>query len=344
MISTATGYIRESAIAFGEAWNEFWLRPSSARPLAALRIGVGVLLLYWFVTFAPDLTTLFSADGLLPSGSVDQWEQTGWGSTEAQQQLAFGDAYRRAQATSENMSVLALCDAPVELWTAWGVGVLAAILLIAGCFSRISAWIAWAMFLSFVNRAPMLSGPFEAVAAMLLFYLALAPCGLVCSFDRWRALRKPRTTIEAAEFNSVCHAPPRWSATVTLRLIQVHLCAIYVLMALAQWGGGGGETPWATGEAIWLLAARPSSGLGFGWLASAPVLVDLWTHGMWLFTFTFPLLIWAKRARPALIVLAGVVWFAFALLTGMYAFCLLMTVAGLAFWPFAAKQTAEAEI
>ncbi|MDA7979011.1 MAG: hypothetical protein MPJ50_09620 [Pirellulales bacterium] len=328
MISSLQNYVRDTAYAFGESWNEFWLRPANPRPLAYLRIGVGLLLLYWFLTFFPDLTTLFGSNGLLTVDGVTQWERTVFA-----QRLPFSDAYRQGMGPSVNMSVLAFCESSTDLWVATSVAMLATISLVSGVYTRFSCVLTLVMFLSFVNRAPLLCGPFEAVAAMLLFYLALSPCGAVCSFDRWRQLRKSPPLESDPYARTLCHAPPRWSATVTQRLIQVHLCAIYLFMALAQWGGGGGETPWATGEAIWLLAARPTSGLGFGWLANAPVLIDFWTHGMWVFELIFPLLIWTKRVRPALLFLAGCVWLSFAMLTGMFAFCLLMIVAGLAFWP-----------
>lgn len=333
LLTSTRNYVYESALAFGEGWNEFWLRPRDPANLGRLRIGVGLLVLVWLLSFAPDLGTLFSFDGLLPTAGVTDWEQD----TVFREQFAFSDSSRRGLSPSPRLSILALSEASGELWTALIACAVVVALFTAGVFTRITGVLALVAFLSFVNRAPLLCGPFEAVAAMLMFYLALSPCGATHSFDRWRALRKGSVAADPANvpatISSWRHAPPRWSATVTLRLIQVHLCAIYVFMALAQWGGGGGETPWATGDAIWLLAARPTAGLSFRWLASAPVLIDLWTHGMWIFEFAFPLAIWARRARPALLVLAALVWLAFGCLTGQFAFCLLMIVATWAFWP-----------
>ncbi len=332
MISAVQSYLKETALAFGSAWNEFWLRPSSPRRLAMLRIAVGLLTLLWFISFAADLTTLFGPEGLLPVEGVEQWEET----TDDQGFYFFADGARRVTGPSPQMSVLALCNSATDLWMTWGIAVAATLLFTAGVFTRISSVGTLVMFLSFINRAPMLSGPYEAVAAMLLVYLTLAPGGAALSFDRWRRLRK----LEEADQDELglWDAPPHWSATVTLRLIQVHICAIYLLMALAQWGGGGGETPWATGQAAWLIGARPSAGLGFQWLASTPILIDFWTHGMWLFEFAFPLLIWVKRARPLLIVLATLVWLAFAALSGLFGFSLLMIVASFAFWPMTSRS------
>src|SRR5207247_11014546 len=55
------------AVAMTAAWNRFWFRPRSTSTLAVLRIAVGLVLVGWTLTVAPDVRTFFSHRGMLPA-------------------------------------------------------------------------------------------------------------------------------------------------------------------------------------------------------------------------------------------------------------------------------------
>jgi hypothetical protein len=112
--------------------------------------------------------------------------------------------------------------------------------------------------------------------------------------------------------------------------MQIHLSAIYFLMAIAKL-----KSPvWWSGTAVWGLLAKPESRLiDLSWLADPRwvYLLNAWTLAIVLFELAFALLIWIKIARPLVLTLAIPLWISTALLTGMTSWALIMLVANLAF-------------
>src|SRR5205814_8192909 len=84
---------------------------------------------------------------------------------------------------------------------------------VVGLFTRVTVVLTLVTFLSYYHRGPVLSSVTEPVVAFLLFYLCLGPCGAVLSVDAWRRRRAAGRPIVI---------PPMFTATVALRLIQVH--------------------------------------------------------------------------------------------------------------------------
>ena len=119
-------------------------------------------------------------------------------------------------------------------------------------------------------------------------------------------------------------------ANVSIRLIQLHGCALCALSGLTMLSG----QIWWSGEAVWWLIARPDSRLlDLTWLHSSIYLINLWTHAIVAFALVFPLLIWKRDTRPLLVVTAAVVWLSVGVLTGLMAFAASMIVASVAFLP-----------
>ena len=72
---------------------------------------------------------------------------------------------------------------------------------------------------------------------MLALYLIFGPCGARYSIDRLWRLRRGNTEVPASS-----------TANLAIRLIQVHMCIIYLFSGIAKMQG----EPWVTGEASWL--------------------------------------------------------------------------------------------
>ncbi len=303
----------------GQGWNRFWFAPSDPFTLGALRLATGLLAFYLIFTFSFDLTRYFAADGLLPTDEVQKWVQF------------FPDTNAGLRPINQ-YSYLNYLTSPGALWTAHILGLIVLALFTVGFKSRITSVLALLVVLSYMWRAPMLTAQVEPVVAMVMFYLCLGPCGASLSVDRWLAERKaaakPRHEADASE-------PPRSSgATVVLRLIQVHLTAFYVMMALMKLTGGLSGPVWWTGQAMWWIVARPESSLvDFTWLANYPTLINAWTHAVVAFELGFSVLIWNRTLRPLVLGLAAFMWAGMALATGLIPFCLMMFVGGFAFVP-----------
>lgn len=300
-----TGYFHELTAGIGQSWNRFWFTPADAVPLCVLRIGVGLMAMAFFLSFS-DLTRWFAADGLLPTSSV-------------QLLLASPDS------SNYHVSILNYFRSPAELWTIHVVAIAASAMLTAGLFTRLSTILTLAALLSYIHRAPMITGHQEPILAMLLFYLCFAPAGRYLSFDAfWRRLRNRN----ASEVTPVNNPPLSLAAAVPLRLIQVHLAAFYVMLALTKISGPA----WWNGDAVWYLMAQTHSRpVDISGLRSNLFLINAWTHSIVIYELLFPVLIWNRLARPLLLAVGIVMWLSLALVTGLTMFCLTMLVANIAF-------------
>lgn len=304
-------YFSELFTALGKGWNRFWFTPADPFPSSLLRIAVGLIGLYYQLSFTPDLVRWFGPDGLLPQPVM--------------QQLLGTETYR-----TSHPSIFWLGDSPEFLWAVHGVSTLILLAWTVGFWSRCSNLLSVAVVLSYVHRAPLIAGQLEPVLTMLMLYLCFTDSGRYLSLDRWWAARRaPGQALPAR--TAPCES--RWT-NLGLRLIQVHLAGFYLVLALNKLAG----EPWWTGEAMWWLIAHTESRVvNLTALHAFPVVVNAWTHGVVLLEGVYPLLIWHRLARPLLVVLTAVHWLLFALVSGHIAFCLLMIGANAAFLGSACK-------
>ena len=317
-----SNYFRQLSDGFSAGWNRFWFTPTDVAGVCVLRILSGLAAFYFLLSHTADLNRWFGAAGLLPSRIVFQPEFAG--------KTVFGGAPLRE--ASFHISYLSGIDDPSLLWIAHAMGLVIVGLFTLGLFSRITNVLSVIVVLSYVHRAPMLTGQLEPLLTMMLIYLCFAPTGAWMSLDAW--LKKRRGgNLDGSDLQS---GPSRgsqsWTATVSRRLIQVHLAGLVLMMALTKLAG----TTWWSGDAVWWLIAHSESRLvDLTFLSGAPILFSAWTHGIVLFELAFPILIWNRLARPLLLVLAVVVWIPLALVTGLVAFFVTLLFASVAFIPSA---------
>lgn len=294
----ASEYFRGLSRSFGGEWNRFWFTPSDPATLSLIRLLVGLLAVYLHATLLFDLNTLFGPDGLLPAVDIAPLE-------------------------AGSPSYLSFAKTSGELWTLQLIGLAVLILLAAGLWTRITTILGLIVFLSDVNRAPMITGLTEPVVAMLLLYLCLAPCGQQFSLDRWLAGNKGSTDLLGLPI-----APLSTTATITTRLIQIHLCLWIAMMGFSKLAG---DVWWSGLGMWWLLAREDARWIDLTWLHATPKVIDLWSHIIVLFEFAFPILIWVPLARPLLLVLGALLWCSLALVTGDLTFPMAMLIASLSF-------------
>ena len=152
----------------------------------------------------------------------------------------------------------------------------------------------------------MVTNQFEAILCMLFLYLSV---GSLC--------------VDFRDRNALS-----WTSNVVTRLIQVHLCGFYVLIATSKLG----SPVWWTGEAAWYLITDVQHRLvDLAVLTNSPFLMNGITH-LWLLTeLLFPVLIWNRHTRPLMLLLVTISWIWTAFLTGLVAYSLLMFAANLVF-------------
>ncbi|QDU26409.1 hypothetical protein ETAA8_14870 [Anatilimnocola aggregata] len=306
MKQQAISYWEDLTTTFGESWNAFWFTPASSQPLAIVRIGTGLLATIHFLSYWADLTRWFAPNGLLPAETV--------------RRLTEEDGV-----INYNFTLLQMVTKPNEIWVFEIIAIVASLLLAIGLFSRVSAAVSLIMLLSFVHRAPMISGFGEPILSMLLFYLCLAPSGEWLSVNAWWKGRK-QTDHGTAEVPA-----PSVLANIGIRLIQVHLAAFIFMMGLSKLSA----EPWWTGDAVWYMIAQTTSRpVDLSSLRASPFVINAWTHALLAFEFAFPILIWNRFARPLLLGIGVALWLSLALVSGHLIFCLTLIVAAAAFWPW----------
>lgn len=294
MMHRVTEYFSRLSQGIGDQWTRFWFTPSNPATVSAVRLLTGVLLVYMHATLCFDLEAFFGASGLLPVEEISIIE-------------------------ANTFSYLNYVVSPAELWTAHLLGLAVLVAFAAGLFTRITSLLSLVVFLSTVQRAPMITGRTEIILSMLLLYLCVAPCGRRFSLDAWLAARKGQRRDETSLFTT---------ATIATRLIQIHLCLLMLMMAFSQLSGEA----WWSGDGIWFLITRPDSRLvDLTGLESSPLVIDFLGHLLVGFELLFPLLVWSRLFRPLMLGLGLVVWSLLALITGDLTFTASLLIASLAF-------------
>jgi hypothetical protein len=159
----------------------------------------------------------------------------------------------------------------------------------------------------------------DSINCMLALYLMLGPCGARYSLDRvWRIRRGGSTEV-----------PPSISANLAVRLIQLHMCIIYLFSALGKLQG----TSWWTGDAMWLSSANLEYQylIDLTRLANYPRFMHFLTHLTVFWELTYCVLIWPRLTRPWVLLLAIFVHAGIAVAYGMPTFGLVMLIGNLAF-------------
>jgi len=118
------------------------------------------------------------------------------------------------------------------------------------------------------------------------------------------------------------------SANIAVRLIQLHMCVIYLFSGLDKLQG----LTWWDGSAIWQAVANYEyQSLDMTWLASLPKLVSIFTHVTVFWEVFYCVLVWNRLAKPIVLLMAVLVHGGIALSMGMMTFGLVMIIGNMAF-------------
>jgi len=280
-----------------DGWNRFWFEPADPATLGLIRIFAGAMLLYTHLVWSLDLDAFFGAQGWLPRETVA---------------LLQKDTYAWSY-------LWWFQNSPVALWSVHLAALVVFALLTVGLFTRVTSILALIATLSYVGRVPGALFGLDQINTMLALYLAIGPSGDAFSLDRW--LRRRRA-------GSVLPVEPKWTANLAIRLIQIHLCIIYLFAGTAKLTGAG----WWDGTAMWMaLGNMEYQSLDMTWLADWPRLINFMTHVTVYWEIFYCALIWPRLTRPVMLALAIPMHMGIAICLGMVTFGLAMLIANLAF-------------
>lgn len=290
--------IRTRLHAMAEAWHRFWFDPVDPLIIGVIRFLTGWMLFYNLLVWTLDLEAFFSRNGLLPLEAVRRIHEEGgifcfW--------LWVDDSWLW----------------PVH-WLCLGV----AAMFCLGIFSRVTSVLSFLITISYSQRVPVANFGFDQILGMLCLYLALVPSGAAFSLDAvWKRFRCGRKGIAYQVSLSS-------SARMSMRLIQLHLCAIYFWAGISKLKGPS----WWTGEAMWrVIANQEYQTLDLTWLAWMPAVPFIIAHVTILWELFFVALIWRPSLRGIMLTMGVLMHVGIGAFLGMWTFGLIMAFAYLSF-------------
>jgi Vitamin K-dependent gamma-carboxylase len=276
------------------AWNRFWFERSDPIVLSLVRVFAGAMILYTHFAWSFELNTFFGSQSIIPEtyrGQLTGGLDLFWSHFDWMPSLL--------------------------LWPSHVIVLIVMALFMVGFQTRITG-IATAFFvISYANRATGAQFGLDQINAFLALYLALGPSGEYISVDRWLKKRAGQGGVT-----------PSVMATISIRLIQIHMCVVYFF---AGTGKLLGET-WWDGTAIWgAIANLEYQTLDLTGLASHMAIVNIITYTTLFWEVSYPFLIWPRLTRPIWIAMALLVHFGIGFAMGMMTFGLVMVIGNLAF-------------
>jgi hypothetical protein len=322
-------YFRELGRSTVAEWNRFWFKPVDPATLSLIRILAGLMLLYTHLVWSLDLEAFFGS-------SKQSWVNL----PAAQETLLRPDWPERIPSLAElaalpkdapfvrppvgrhsfSWSYFWLIDSPKVLWGAHIAALVVFALFTLGLWSRVTSILAYLITVAYLNRTPGAQFGLDNVNVMLAMYLMIGPTGAAYSLDRWLARRRAGGQLPVA--------PPSITANIATRLIQLHMCVIYLS---AGTGKLMGES-WWNGEAIWMSFANLEyQSMDMTWLADYPMTVNLMTHVTIFWEVSFCFLVWHRLLRPLVLAVSVPLHLGIAFCMGMITFGLVMLIGCLSF-------------
>jgi hypothetical protein len=294
------------------AWNQFWFAAVDPATLGLLRILGGAMLVYTHAVWTIDLAAFFGPDSWV---SLDTAQMLHRGPEDAPGDLFAG--------TSFVWSVFFFATTPKLVWAVHIATLIACTLLTLGLFTRPAAVLTWILAVSYVHRTPGALFGLDQINTLLAFALMIGPSGACYSLDSWlrrRKAAKSGTTLPA--FN------PSIGANVALRLVQLHMCVVYMFAGIGKLTG----VAWWNGTGLWgAVANLEYQSLDATWLAWWPAFGAFMSHLTVYWEIYYPVLIWPRATRPWMLLLAIPLHLGIAFFMGMITFGLVMLIGNFAF-------------
>ena len=246
------------------AWNNFFFRPTSARPLGAIRILFGLLALANLAFSAVDLEYWYTDAGLFRGD--ESWVIAG----------------------PFQFSPLHFFQDPASVRIAFLLTATAAFFFTIGWRTRLMSILFYMGMLSIHNRNLASSSGADVLLLTFAFNLMLCPCGAAYSVDAWLESRKRGTLAEPLILP--------WG----LRLIQIQISVVYAFAGLLKVGGN----LWLNGTALHYVLNNTEVGrFDISFLTRYPILINLMTYSAVAMELSLAFLIWFRAARPLVLFL-----------------------------------------
>lgn len=278
-----------------KAWDAFWFSARDGKTLGLIRLLTGLIVFYTHLVWSPLLIRFLGPEGMLPTSyrellydSSMAWSHFDWIGSET------------------------------TLWIVHIVALAVMLLFALGFWTRTTGVLTALFVISYANRGTGALFGLDQIAGFLTLYLAISDCGGSFSLARRFGFHRTASAASAASIRN----------NISIRLIQLHLCIVYLFAGLGKCQGDF----WWNGEAIWgAVASYEYQTLDMTWMADQMWLISLITLVTLVFEVGYIGLIWPKLTRPLMLGLAIPLHLGIGLCMGMMEFGLIMLVANLSF-------------
>lgn len=278
-------------------WNRFWFTPSDPHTLSVLRILAGGMLFYTHLVWSKDLVAFLGPDSWIPSAASIELHQGSYA-----------------------WSHLWYFDSPGILWGQHIVVLAIMAMFTVGLFTRVTSVLTCLLTISYCHRLEGALFGLDQVNAMLAMYLMIGPSGAVYSVDRWLAKRRANKPLPRPMATT--------SGNVAIRLIQVHMCIIYLFGGISKMRG----EMWWDGTAVWYAVSNLEyQSLDMTWIVRYPWMIASLTHITVFWETFYCFLVWPRTTRPIALGIAVCVHGGIAVCLGMITFGTAMIIGNMAF-------------
>lgn len=284
-----------------DGWDRFWFSAIAPDTLAAIRIACGAMLVYVHVIWASQLNDFMGSNAWLDLTAIAELHRSDWA-----------------------WSWLFYVTSPTLLWIHQILAIVVCFMMMAGILTRISVPLAWWMTLMVCHRMTGALFGLDQIVIMLSMYLMLSRCGSVWSVD---AQLRRRRDAKSSSWIFPDDAPSVGNNIAT-RLIQLHLCTIYLFGGLGKMRG----EMWWDGSALWYtLVNYEYQSLNLTWMGNYRMVIAALTAATIFWETFYCALVWPKWSRPIVLLMAVFVHGGIAIALGMVTFGYIMIVANFAF-------------
>jgi len=240
------------------SWDAFWFTPRDGKMLGLIRLLTGLIVFYTHLVWTPLLHRFLGADGMIPGSYRRDF---------------FGSGFA--------WSHFDWIASPEILMGVHIIALIVMLLFALGFWTRVTGIATALLVISYANRATGALFGLDQIAGFLTLYLALSNCGGSFSLAARLGLGS------SPAHNSIRN-------NIAIRLMQIHLCIVYLFAGL---GKCQGET-WWNGEAIWgAVASFEYQTIDMTWIADHMWLVSLITLVTLVFEVGYVALIWNRRPQ-----------------------------------------------
>ncbi|EMI18205.1 HTTM domain protein [Rhodopirellula maiorica SM1] len=305
------GLFKAWLLQFVAAWDRFWFTPRYSQVLAVLRIVTGGMLFYSHLVLAMQLSDFLGDHAWINNTTIAQLHDGAFGPSD------MGRSY------------LWHLSNPLLLWLHHAATLTITAAFAIGFMTRVTAPAAWFLQIMYIHRLTGSLFGLDQIVTYTAMYLMLTPSGSCFSVDAWLRERFSERRQSSRKFAWLLpENRPSVAANVGTRLLQLHLCVIYLFGGLAK---ARGEL-WWDGTAIWFAVANYEyQSMNMTWIGSYPRVFSALTHLTLFWEVFYCALVWPRLSRPVVIAIAILVHGGIATSLGMATFGLMMIAANCIF-------------